>query len=93
MQGCSLEGSDVQVGSIFEILNKNSIFGVLPPSNPLWLPILGTFAATGLPSAGKNCSPLANERLPIQACATVEYNNFGILPTILMPRHVIQERQ
>lgn len=42
----------VQVGSIFEIINKNSIFGVLPPSSPFWLPILGTFGVTGLPSAG-----------------------------------------
>jgi len=41
-----------QVGSIFEIVNRNPIFGVLPPENPLWLPILGLFAVTGLPSAG-----------------------------------------
>ena len=41
-----------QVGSIFEIANQNAIFGVLPPSNPLWLPILGFFAVTGFPTAG-----------------------------------------
>jgi len=41
-----------QVGSIFEIVNRNPIFGVLPPENPLWLPILSLFAVTGLPSAG-----------------------------------------
>ena len=41
-----------QIGSIFEYVNKNPIFGVLPPSNPLYAPILGLFALTGLPTAG-----------------------------------------
>ena len=41
-----------QVGSIFEFTNRNAIFGVLPPENPLWAPILLLFAVTGLPSAG-----------------------------------------
>ena len=42
----------VQVGSIFEIINKNPVFGVIQPDSPLWLPILGLFAVTGLPTAG-----------------------------------------
>jgi len=37
---------------VFEFVNKNAIFGVLPPSSPLYTPILGLFALTGLPSAG-----------------------------------------
>jgi len=40
------------VGSVFEFVNKNAIFGVLPPSSPLYTPILALFALTGLPSAG-----------------------------------------
>lgn len=40
------------VGSVFEFVNKNAIFGVLPPESPLYAPILGLFALTGLPSAG-----------------------------------------
>eukprot|EP00877_Chromochloris_zofingiensis_P013557 jgi/Chrzof1/8455/Cz03g11070.t1 len=40
------------VGSIFEFANKHSIFSVIEPSNPLWAPILGFFALTGLPTAG-----------------------------------------
>jgi len=39
------------VGSIFEYANGNSIFGVLEPSSPLWAPVLGLFALTGLPTA------------------------------------------
>lgn len=42
----------VQVGSIFEFANKNAIFGAVPPSSPLYAPILLTFAVTGIPSAG-----------------------------------------
>eukprot|EP00892_Ulva_mutabilis_P011104 jgi/Ulvmu1/8366/UM042_0072.1 len=42
----------VQIGSVFEFFNKNSIFGVVEPSSPLYLPILGVFAVTGLPTAG-----------------------------------------
>ena len=41
-----------QVGSVFEIINKNPLFGIVQPSSPLWLPILGFFAVTGVPSAG-----------------------------------------
>lgn len=41
-----------QVGSIFEYFNRHAIFGVLPPDNILWAPILGFFAITGLPSSG-----------------------------------------
>eukprot|EP00775_Hariotina_reticulata_P002729 gene2729-3026_t len=40
------------VGSVFEYFDKNAIFGVIPPENPLWAPILGLFAITGLPTAG-----------------------------------------
>ena len=40
------------IGSMFEIANRNAIFGVIEPDSPLWLPILGLFAATGLPTAG-----------------------------------------
>ena len=40
------------MGSVFEFVNKNAIFGVLPPSSPLYTPILALFALTGLPSAG-----------------------------------------
>lgn len=40
------------VGSVFEYVNKNALFGVLQPDNPLWAPILGLFALTGLPTAG-----------------------------------------
>ena len=43
----------LQVGSIFEWINKNPIFGVLPPSSALYTPILGFFAVTGFPTAGK----------------------------------------
>ena len=42
----------VQVGSVFEFANKNAIFGAVPPSSPLYAPILLTFAVTGIPSAG-----------------------------------------
>ncbi|GLI68004.1 hypothetical protein VaNZ11_012326 [Volvox africanus] len=40
------------VGSIFEFVDRNPIFGVLPPDNPLWAPILLFFAVTGFPTAG-----------------------------------------
>lgn len=33
-------------------MNKNPIFGVVPPDNFLYTPILGMFAITGLPTAG-----------------------------------------
>lgn len=42
----------LQVGSIFEYANKNAVFGVIQPDSPLWAPILGLFALTGLPMAG-----------------------------------------
>lgn len=42
----------LQVGSIFEYLDGNAIFGVVPPDSPLWAPILGFFAFTGIPMAG-----------------------------------------
>lgn len=40
------------VGSIFEYFNQNAIFGIIQPDSPLWLPILGFFSITGLPSTG-----------------------------------------
>eukprot|EP00245_Coleochaete_scutata_P008106 TRINITY_DN2411_c3_g1_i1.p1 TRINITY_DN2411_c3_g1~~TRINITY_DN2411_c3_g1_i1.p1 ORF type:complete len:270 (+),score=59.67 TRINITY_DN2411_c3_g1_i1:120-929(+) len=40
------------VGSIFEYANRNAVFGVIPPDNPLWAPILAFFAITGIPLAG-----------------------------------------
>ena len=42
----------LQIGSVFEFFNKNSIFGVIEPSSPLYIPVLGVFAVTGLPTAG-----------------------------------------
>jgi hypothetical protein len=36
---------------VFEYFNKNPVFGVIQPDNPLWAPILGFFAITGLPTA------------------------------------------
>lgn len=41
-----------QVGSIFEYVDKNPVFGVIQPDNPLWAPVLGLFAFTGIPLAG-----------------------------------------
>ncbi|KAI8466053.1 MAG: hypothetical protein J3K34DRAFT_524816 [Monoraphidium minutum] len=40
------------VGSFFEYADRNPIFGVVQPDSPLWAPILGLFAITGLPTAG-----------------------------------------
>lgn len=40
------------VGSVFEYFGGNAVFGVVQPDNPLWAPILGLFAFTGLPMAG-----------------------------------------
>lgn len=42
----------LQTGSWFELANKNAIFGVLKPDNPLYSIILGTFGVTGYPTAG-----------------------------------------
>ena len=42
----------LQVGSIYEFVNQNPIFGQLGPESPFYLPILGFFAVTGLPTAG-----------------------------------------
>eukprot|EP01024_Parvocaulis_polyphysoides_P068778 TRINITY_DN8395_c0_g1_i2.p2 TRINITY_DN8395_c0_g1~~TRINITY_DN8395_c0_g1_i2.p2 ORF type:complete len:156 (+),score=18.19 TRINITY_DN8395_c0_g1_i2:129-596(+) len=40
------------IGSIFVFANKQDVFGVVPPTSPLYAPILGFFAFTGLPTAG-----------------------------------------
>uniref|UniRef100_A0A061S0U3 Uncharacterized protein n=1 Tax=Tetraselmis sp. GSL018 TaxID=582737 RepID=A0A061S0U3_9CHLO len=40
------------VGSVFELVNGNALFGVLQPDNPFWKPILILFSVTGLPTAG-----------------------------------------
>eukprot|EP00198_Chlamydomonas_reinhardtii_P006538 XP_001695874.1 predicted protein [Chlamydomonas reinhardtii] len=40
------------VGSIFEFVDRNAIFGVIQPDSPLWAPILLFFGVTGFPTAG-----------------------------------------
>ncbi len=40
------------VGSIFEFIDRNPLFGVVQPDNPVWAPILLFFAVTGFPTAG-----------------------------------------
>lgn len=40
------------VGSCFEFANQNPIFGVVGPDSPLYAPVLGLFAVTGIPTAG-----------------------------------------
>jgi len=40
------------VGSIFEYVGRNALFGIVKPDNPLWAPVLLFFAITGFPSAG-----------------------------------------
>lgn len=42
----------LQVGSVFEYFDGNAVFGVIPPDSPLWAPVLGLFAFTGIPMAG-----------------------------------------
>lgn len=42
----------LQVGSIFEYANQRPVFDVIQPDSPLYTPILGFFAITGLPTAG-----------------------------------------
>ena len=41
-----------QIGSVFEYANQHAIFDVIQPDSPLYAPILGFFAVTGLPTAG-----------------------------------------
>ena len=40
------------VGSIFEWTSKNPIFDIIEADSPLYTPILGFFAVTGLPMSG-----------------------------------------
>ncbi|KAL4430667.1 hypothetical protein ABPG75_005923 [Micractinium tetrahymenae] len=40
------------VGSIFEYINQHAVFDVIQPDSPLYAPVLGFFAVTGLPTAG-----------------------------------------
>lgn len=40
------------VGSAFELSAGRPAFGVVAPDSPFYLPLLGGFAATGLPTAG-----------------------------------------
>ncbi len=40
------------IGSIFEYTAKNPIFDIIEADSPLYAPILGLFAITGLPTAG-----------------------------------------
>ena len=39
------------VGSVFEYIYRNPIFGVVPSTSPLYTPVLIFFAVTGLPTA------------------------------------------
>ncbi|KAF5836011.1 hypothetical protein DUNSADRAFT_6581 [Dunaliella salina] len=39
------------IGSIFEYVDKNPIFGLVQPDNPLWAPILLFMGITGFPTA------------------------------------------
>ena len=39
------------VGSVFEYTAKNPIFDIIEADSPLYAPILGLFAITGLPTA------------------------------------------
>ena len=45
----------LQTGSWFEFANKNAVFGVLRPENPLWAISLVFFGVTGYPTAGVKC--------------------------------------
>jgi len=40
------------VGSTFELINGNAIFGVIPKESPFWAPILWWWIVTGFPLAG-----------------------------------------
>ena len=40
------------VGSAFELAGGRAAFGVVSPDSPFYKPLLGGFAATGLPTAG-----------------------------------------
>ena len=40
------------VGSIFEYTSQNPIFDIIEADSPLYAPILGLFALTGLPTSG-----------------------------------------
>lgn len=42
---------------MFEYFDKNAVFGVIPPDSPLWAPVLGLFAFTGIPMAGTGLVP------------------------------------
>lgn len=40
------------VGSIFEYVNNNPIFDIIESDSPLYAPILGLFAISGIPTSG-----------------------------------------
>ncbi|VAH20522.1 unnamed protein product [Triticum turgidum subsp. durum] len=40
------------IGSIFEYTNGRAVFGVVGTDSPLYAPILGFFAVTGIPTSG-----------------------------------------
>ena len=42
----------LQIGSIFEYTGQRAILDIIQPDSPLYAPILGFFAVTGLPTAG-----------------------------------------
>ncbi len=49
------------VGSIFEYIDRNAIFGVVGPDSQLWAPILLFFAVTGFPTAGAFAPAIVND--------------------------------
>ena len=53
----------MQTGSWFELANKNAIFGVLGPENPLWSIILGFFGVSGYPTAGERPAAVKRDLL------------------------------
>lgn len=53
----------MQTGSWFELANKNAIFGVLGPDNPLWSIILGFFGVSGYPTAGERPAAVKRDLL------------------------------
>lgn len=42
---------EMQIGSIFEYVNQNPVFGVLNSDSIFYAPLLGFFAITGIPTS------------------------------------------
>jgi hypothetical protein len=51
----------LQIGSIFEYTNGRPVFGVVGTDSPLYVPLLGFFAVTGIPTS---------VRTPVLTCST-----------------------